>query len=82
MNTGLAFLGGLGLGACLMYTFDPEKGRTRRALARDKAKGTLHDVQGTVASKSRHLRNKAKGLAAEARSTFTRSEEAGEGASL
>ena len=32
---GMCVLSGLGLGAGLMYVFDPERGRRRRAMARD-----------------------------------------------
>jgi hypothetical protein len=35
MNPWLMGLGGLGVGAGLMFMFDPVQGRRRRALARD-----------------------------------------------
>ena len=37
MNRNLLLLGGIGLGAGLMYIFDPDRGRRRRATARDAA---------------------------------------------
>ncbi len=33
----IALLSGIGVGAALMYVLDPDRGRRRRALARDKA---------------------------------------------
>ena len=36
MNKGVALIGGVGLGAALMYIFDPDRGGRRRALIRDK----------------------------------------------
>jgi len=71
MNRLIGFLGALGAGAALMYFLDPERGRTRRALIRDKAAGLSHDVQDAIGSKSRDLRNRAQGLLHEAKSTFS-----------
>jgi len=45
--SGLFVLGALGIGAALMYLFDPESGRRRRELIRDKYVYTriaLHDA--------------------------------------
>lgn len=64
----LTILGGLGAGALLMYLFDPNGGRRRRALIRDKAVGISHDVRDTVSAKSRDLSNRAQGLMHEAKS--------------
>src|SRR5947209_8543715 len=36
MNRGITLIGGLGLGAGLMYLLDPERGRRRRTLLRDR----------------------------------------------
>jgi hypothetical protein len=36
-------IGGLGLGAGLMYVFDPDRGKRRRAMARDKAESLWKD---------------------------------------
>ncbi len=41
-RTRIVFLGGLGLGAALMYALDPETGRRRRATARDRLKRLGH----------------------------------------
>lgn len=64
----ITILGGLGVGAALMYFFDPNGGRRRRALVRDKAVGISNDVRDSIGSKSRDLRNRAKGLVHEAKS--------------
>lgn len=63
-----ALLGGIGLGAAVMYVLDPEGGRRRRALARDKAVSLANKTTRVVEAKSRDLANRAKGIAAEARS--------------
>jgi hypothetical protein len=76
----LAILSGLGIGAGLMYLFDPNGGRRRRALIRDKAVGVSNDVRQAVTAKGHDLSNRAKGLINEARSVVpnvgTRSEQA------
>lgn len=59
---------GMAAGAGVMYFLDPERGRTRRAMVRDQASGTLHDAEDTLSGKAEHLRNKAQGYVAEARS--------------
>lgn len=52
----IRILGALGIGALAMYFFDPENGRRRRALLRDKA---VHY--------NKDLRNRAQGAVAETR---------------
>src|SRR5258705_469752 len=44
IDPGLAFLGGLGLGAVAMYFADPAQGRRRRALAWDQANRALNEL--------------------------------------
>ena len=68
MNRIFAILGAVGAGAALMYLFDPNGGRRRRALVRDKAVGISNDVRQTVESKSRDLANRAQGFIHEAKS--------------
>jgi hypothetical protein len=63
-----ALLGGIGLGAAVMYVLDPQGGRRRRALARDKAVAFANEASRVVGARSRDLANRAKGVAAEARS--------------
>jgi uncharacterized membrane protein len=75
MNKNLLFLGGIGLGAGLMYIFDPDKGRRRRATARDAAHHIANALDDAVGKTSRDLSNRARGLVAELNSVF-RCEEA------
>jgi hypothetical protein len=63
---------GAGLGAGLMYLLDPQGGRGRRALARDKAVSTLKTGGESALSKSRHLGNRTKGLVSVAGSKLRR----------
>lgn len=67
---GLALLGAAGLGAALMYFFDPARGRRRRHLVRDQlthARAVAGDALGTT---TRDVRNRARGLTAEARAAL------------
>jgi gas vesicle protein len=59
-------IGGLS-GAALMYMFDPEKGRTRRALLRDKVVSASNKTSKLIDQKSRDLKNRAQGIFAEAK---------------
>jgi gas vesicle protein len=59
-------LGGVALGAIAMFLLDPDKGRRRRALARDKMYSTAIRTGKRIDAKSRDLANRAKGLRAEA----------------
>ena len=57
------FVLGMGVGAALAYFLDPDRGRRRRALARDRA-GSLARRAGRRAEKTaRHLGGIAQGLA-------------------
>src|ERR1700682_3078757 len=66
----VALLSGIGIGAGLMYLLDPERGRARRAIARDKAVSLANKTGDAVARHSRDIGNRAKGVAAEVRSAF------------
>ena len=57
---------GAGLGAGLMYLLDPQGGRGRRAVARDKSVSALKKGGAAAAKTSRDLGNKTKGLIADA----------------
>lgn len=66
MNRIFAVLGGIGVGAALMYLFDPNGGRRRRALIRDKAVGIRNDVTDAIEGKAKDIGNRAKGAFHEA----------------
>lgn len=70
MNKKIALVGGLGLGAALMYLFDPDRGRGRRALIRDKAEGAANKAGEYAEEVSRDLRNRAHEVVAEAKAIF------------
>jgi hypothetical protein len=57
-----------GLGAGLMYYFDPDRGRSRRARARDRARHVLRVIDHATDVTARDLTNRTRGLAARARS--------------
>ncbi|MFP5287215.1 MAG: BON domain-containing protein, partial [Thermoanaerobaculia bacterium] len=61
----LTLLGGVGLGAGLMYLLDPDGGRRRRALARDKAVHGLKVSGKALRRTSVDLGNRTRGLVAE-----------------
>jgi len=60
-----ALLGGMGIGAALMYMLDPGRGARRRALARDKAAKYARIAGERIGKRSRDLKNRAQGLVAE-----------------
>lgn len=59
---------GAGIGAALMYFFDPERGARRRAMARDKLNRAAHVTGDSLGSTARDVANRARGVAAGARS--------------
>ena len=69
---------GLALGALTMFLLDPDKGRRRRALARDKIYSTGVRTRKRIDAKSRDLVNRAKGLRAEARHMMSDDDNRGE----
>lgn len=64
MSRTTALLMGAGLGAGLMYFFDPKRGRQRRVRIRDKMIGLSHDMQDARDVVVRDTRNRMRGLAA------------------
>ncbi len=64
------FIGGLALGAGVMFLLDPQVGRRRRALVRDRIVRSGHDLSDTSGEMQARIRNKVKGIAAETRSRF------------
>jgi osmotically-inducible protein OsmY len=68
-----SFVLGLVMGAGAMYLLDPERGRRRRSLIRDQVvhrANELDEIRGGVASRARHLRNRARGALIETRTRF------------
>jgi Predicted integral membrane protein len=63
-RNGVVLLGGIGLGALLMYFLDPSKGRRRRALARDRTVRALSRAGERVGGRAHDLGNRAAGIAA------------------
>jgi hypothetical protein len=80
MRNAMTVLGGLALGAGLMYMLDPERGRRRRALLRDKLVSACNNSARATGSKARHLSNRARGLMHETRSALASAAEAMTGA--
>ncbi|MBW8875490.1 MAG: BON domain-containing protein [Acidobacteria bacterium] len=66
---------GAGLGAGLMYLLDPQGGRRRRAVARDKAVSALNKGGDAVKKTSRDLGNRTKGLVAQVGSRLRQGED-------
>lgn len=64
MRKELGIIGGLGLGAGLVYLLDPHSGKRRRAVARDKAKHVWRASEKAVEKTSRDLGNRARGFMA------------------
>jgi osmotically-inducible protein OsmY len=71
MNKGLTLIGGIGLGAALMYILDPDRGGRRRALVRDKLMRASNKTSDYVGKTSRDWQNRAQGLASETRSSLS-----------
>jgi uncharacterized membrane protein len=74
MNPGLAALGGLGLGAGLMFIFDPVRGRRRRALLRDQLVHAGHLLARATHTTSRDVSHRAYGMLAEGSHLFQHDE--------
>lgn len=65
---------GAGLGAGLMYLLDPQSGKRRRTVAKDKAVHAVKQGGTALGKKSRHLGNRGKGLVMEATSKLRKQE--------
>ena len=68
------FLSAAAVGAVSMYLLDPDHGRRRRAVMRDRVASGMSRLDDATSVASRDLRNRARGLAHEVRSRFTREE--------
>jgi hypothetical protein len=62
-----AFLAGAALGASAAFIFDPDRGRRRRALARDKAISASRLTRDAIDTTVRDASNRARGIAAATR---------------
>ena len=65
MNKMTAMLGGFGIGAGLMYLADPDRGRRRRALVRDKMKHCMCRSRHVLDAAAEDMSNRAHGMMAE-----------------
>lgn len=61
---------GTGIGAALMYWYDPDRGPTRRAHLRDRYASAMREAEQATGVSRKDLRNRAQGWAAFARSWF------------
>lgn len=71
-NKGLALIGSLGLGAGLMSIFDPETGKRRRALMRDKMNRFKRKSADAMDATSRDVNNRISGFVAKVRSLISK----------
>ncbi len=55
MNKAFVLLGGIGVGAGLMYVFDPDRGGRRRALMRDKVESAANQATDYAERMSRDI---------------------------
>jgi hypothetical protein len=72
MNDLLKVLAAAVAGAAAMYYFDPQTGRRRRAVVRDKAVAIAHDTGDLARARGRDVSNRLHGLAAATRSRMQR----------
>ncbi|HEV8593713.1 MAG TPA: hypothetical protein VGQ55_16530 [Pyrinomonadaceae bacterium] len=70
MKSILTILGGIGIGAAIMYLLDPDRGNRRRALLRDKAVSLNTTAQKAIAGKVEDVGNRATGLLHETKSAL------------
>ena len=61
-------LSGLSIGALLMYLFDPDRGRARRAQLSDQLTSKVTHMEEAVEGRARDLGNRAKGVFHEVKS--------------
>lgn len=67
MNTRTGVIGGLGLGASVMYLLDPDRGRRRRAMLRDGISARAFDSERFFKKSGRDIGNRVRGMAAKTR---------------
>lgn len=74
MNDRMRLLIAGGIGAGLMYLLDPDRGRRRRALLRDKVVHAWHEANDAIDKTTRDVANRTHGLIAEAEALFNHEE--------
>ncbi|MFB3906251.1 MAG: SRPBCC family protein [Acidobacteriota bacterium] len=72
MNKLWTTLAGIGLGAAIMYTLDPQTGRRRRAIARDKVSRAWNKTGDALGALSSDVANRARGIYSETTSKVSR----------
>jgi len=72
MNAIVVVAGAVGVGAALAYVFDPDRGRRRRSVARDKVISAAHTAGDALDTTSRDVRNRTRGAKAAVRSALER----------
>ena len=65
-----AILGGLGIGAGLMYLLDPNNGKRRRSIVRDKARKAYHTSGRAAGRWGRKIANRGKGALSEVKARW------------
>lgn len=70
MNRGLTFGTGLGLGTAAMFLLDPDRGKRRRALLRDKVDWCTRKTSEGFKVTARDFNNRARGIASTVQSKF------------
>ncbi len=70
-NRWSGIIGSIALGAVAMYAFDPDKGRRRRAVARDKAYALMLDTRHVAGATTRDVAHRLDGLHARVRRLWT-----------
>src|SRR5258705_7323871 len=74
MKKGLTYCTALGIGSGVMYLLDPDRGKRRRALLRDKCVSATRKTREAIEISARDLRNRARGIATSIQSRFTSNE--------
>ena len=74
MNKALTFGAGVGIGTGAMFLLDPDRGKRRRALLRDKCVSTTRKTGEGIETTARDLSNRARGIATSIQSKFTSDE--------
>jgi gas vesicle protein len=67
----VGLMAGIGLGTCLMYLLDPDRGKQRRAQVRDRAKRTSRQLGRVAKSVDRTAHDIARGTEAITKRAFS-----------